>query len=141
MGERKFKPGFRLSRLDILVLALGLIGAVAFAITVWQAGLVIAIVVCHFFLFCNVLRLSRPLELAWAGVFLALAAATIGWDAPGWPVTIAASLGMTALVAVLEMRKSSYHGVGWRSINPGLRDWWQTKVAEREESPPWNGAR
>ena len=134
MTSHEFRPGSRLSRLDMFVLVLGMAGTIALGATIWQVGLVIGVVVLHFFLFCNVLRLSRPLELGWAGVFLALAAATIVWDAPGWAATVAVSLGLTALVAALEMRRPSYHGVGWRSINPRLHEWWQAQVAESEDA-------
>jgi hypothetical protein len=74
----------------------------------------------HFFLFCNVFRVSRAPELVWAGVFLALAGSTIALGVPGWPATVAASLATTVVVVTLEMRKPSYHGIGWRRINPTL---------------------
>ncbi len=60
MAERKFQPGFRLSGLDVIVLVVGGVAS-AYAMTVdrWF-GIAIAFVVLHFFLFCNVLRMSRP---------------------------------------------------------------------------------
>lgn len=89
-----------------------------------------AFVLAHFFLFCNVFRLARPLELVWAAVFVALAAGTLAIDIPGWPATAAISLCVTVVVIPLEMRKLSYHGVGWERINPGLRSWWESRGAE-----------
>src|SRR4051812_47661861 len=61
MAERKFQPGFRLSALDVIVLVVGGVAS-AYAMTIdrWF-GIAIAFVVLHFFLFCNVLRMSRPL--------------------------------------------------------------------------------
>lgn len=85
----------------------------------------IALVIGHFFLFCNVFRLARPLELAWAAVFVALAGATVAINWPGWIATTIGTLVMTAIVIALEMRKASYHGVLWRRINPGLKEWWR----------------
>lgn len=73
--------------------------------------------------------MARPLELTWAAVFLALALATLLAEAPGWPVTIAVSLAVTLAVVVLQMRKPSYHGLGWQRINPGLRTWWDVSRA------------
>jgi hypothetical protein len=34
-------------------------------------------------------------------------------------------------VVIVEMRKPSYHGVGWQRINPGLPAWWDARVAEK----------
>lgn len=131
-----FSPGFRLSLLDIGVLVVGALTAWVLAAQMWWLGFIVGFVVAHFFLFCNVFRLGRPLELAWAGVFVALAGGTIVQDAPGWGITAAGSLSATMVVILLEMRKPSYHGVLWRWINPGLPDWWErsrqsTELQER----------
>jgi hypothetical protein len=126
----EFAPGFRLSTTDAVVLVSGAIAAVALAAIVPWWGLTIAFVVGHFFLFCNVVRMARPLELAWAGVFLALAAATIALEAPGWPLTTSISLVATAVVVAIQMRRPSYHGVGWQRINPGLRAWFEARLLD-----------
>jgi hypothetical protein len=125
-----FAPGFRLSVLDACVLAAGAATAVALATVVAWWGFAVAFVVAHFFLFCNVVRMARPLELAWAGLFLALAGATIALEVPGWPATIAASLAMTAAVVAIQLRKPSYHGLGWQRINPGLRAWFEARLLD-----------
>lgn len=130
MTTARFAPGFRLSSLDIAVLAIGVVGATASAAIVPWVGFVIAFVVGHFFLFCNVVRMARPLELLWAAVFTTCAAATILTDQPGWPATAAISLLATAGVVALEVRKPSYHGLAWQQINPGLRDWWAATHGE-----------
>ncbi len=114
--------------LDAVVLALGTAASIGFATMTWWWGFVIAFVVAHFFLFCNVVRMARPLELTWAAVFVVLAGATIAFDTPGWLVTAAMSLVVTVVVVVVEMRKPSYHGVGWRWVNPGLSAWWEARV-------------
>lgn len=126
MAERKFQPGFRLSVLDVGVLIVGGIGAwFVMSLDRW-IGVAIVFVVLHFFLFCNVLRMSRRLELIWAGVFVVLAIAAISWDVLSWPVVFGISSVMTVLVAVVEMRRPSYHGVGWRKLNPRLLEWWNS---------------
>jgi hypothetical protein len=128
MPAPEFKPGFRLPVLDRVTLALGTIAAIVLGTLCWQASLVVVVVVSSFFLFCNVFRIARRLELIWASVFVAASTATILWGVPGWIVTVSVAAGTAALVVALEMRKPSYHGVGWRRINPGLREWWDGYV-------------
>ena len=113
---------------DAAVIVLG-IAAASWLWTVepWWAAMVL-FVVGHFFLFCNVVRMARPYELAWAAVFVALASATLLTGAPGWPLTAALSLGVTLAVVVLQMRRPSYHGIAWQRINPGLRSWWDASL-------------
>jgi hypothetical protein len=119
-----FQPGFRLSFIDVVVLVIGATASAALWNAVWWIGFIVAFVVAHFFLFCNVFRIARPLELAWAGVFIALVYGTIAFSVPGWPAAIAGSLAVTVAVIALEMRKLSYHGVLWQRINPALPEWW-----------------
>ena len=95
------------------------------------AAFVVAFVMVHFFLFCNVFRISRSLELAWGTLFTALAIATVISGHPGWIVTSAAALAATVSVVVLEMRKPSYHGIFWQHLNPRLREWWEANSQSR----------
>jgi hypothetical protein len=127
MQSGTFAPGFRLSIFDAVVLAIGIIAAIGLATYVWWWGFVIGFVIGHFFLFCNVIRMARPLELTWAGAFLALAAPTVVADKPGWPITASLSLIATLVLVVMEMRKPSYHGLGWQRINPALPEWWESQ--------------
>jgi hypothetical protein len=124
--KHAFAPGFRLSVLDVIILAVGVTAAFALATAVWWWGFVVGFVLAHFFLFCNVMRMARPLELAWAAVFVVLAAATVALDTPGWQVTVPVSLVATVVVVVVQMRKPSYHGLGWQWINPELPNWWES---------------
>lgn len=64
--------------------------------------------------------------MAWVAVFLTLALASASFGRPPWAVTAALSLCATAVVVGIEMRKPSYHGVGWSLVNPGLRAWWDS---------------
>jgi hypothetical protein len=130
MKQSDFAPGFRLSIVDVIVLVLGTAATIVFSTMVWWWGFVPAFVLAHFFLFCNIVRMARPLELVWAGVFVIQAGATIAMDTPSWLVTAVVSLAVTVVVVVVEMRKPSYHGVGWQWINPGLRAWWEVHVAK-----------
>jgi len=127
MPEPTFQPGFRLSAFDVVVLvAGGAASAYTMSADRWL-GVAIAFVVLHFFLFCNLLRMSRPLERLWAGSFLLLSAGAGSLGLWSWPVALAASLGVTATVALIELRRPSYHGVGWRTLNPALPDWWRAR--------------
>ena len=127
MPSPLFSPGFRLSVLDGVVIAVGFSAAAALATVSGWWGFVVAYVVAHFFLFCNVVRMARPLELAWTAVFLSLAASTLVLDAPGWPATVSVSLAVTVVVVALQLRKPSYHGLGWQRINPRLPAWWESQ--------------
>jgi hypothetical protein len=128
-AERKFQPGFRLSAIDVIVLVVGGVAS-TYAMTVDRGfGIAIAFIVLHFFLFCNMLRMSRPLELIWAGIFAALAIATISFDLLPWPAVFAISGAVTVVVAVIQVRRPSYHGVGWQKLNPSLPGWWQSRAA------------
>ena len=124
-----FQPGFRLSVRDVVVIVLGVAAALYLSTMEFWWGFIVAFVVAHFFLFCNVVRMARPLELTWAAAFLALASATLLTEAPGWPITTVVSLAVTLVVVVLQMRKPSYHGLGWQRINPDLRAWWEASRA------------
>ena len=124
--KHAFAPGLRLSVLDVIILAVGVTATFALATAVWWWGFVVGFVLAHFFLFCNVMRMARPLELAWAAVFVVLAAATVALDTPGWQVTVSVSLVATVVVVVVQMRKPSYHGLGWQWINPELPNWWES---------------
>lgn len=123
MDAREFSPGFRFSTFDAVILFVGgFISADTAAVMPWP-GIAIAFVIAHFFLFCNIVRMTRPFELVWGGLFLLLAAGTILVGHPRWPVTLAISFAATLTLVILEMRKPSYHGVFWQHINPKLPQW------------------
>ncbi|MEE8623734.1 MAG: hypothetical protein V3T19_00160 [Acidiferrobacterales bacterium] len=117
-----------MSQLDIAILLVGIVGVVLAGLVAPYAGFVIAFVVGHFFLFCNVFRVSRLPELTWAIIFIGLSTATILVGQPGWLVTALCSLIVTIGVIFREIRKPSYHGVFWRTWNPDLEAWWLSSV-------------
>jgi len=126
VSQRVFAPGFRLSSLDLVVMLLGAVAAAGLLFVATWAAVVVAFVIGHFFLFCNVFRISRGLELAWGANFTGLAAVTVLTGIPGWLITIALSFGATIVVVMVQMRKPSYHGVYWQRVNPRLREWWES---------------
>ena len=123
-NARKFSPGFRLSAVDCAILAAGVCGAI---FTPKEIAIVAATAVGHFFLFCNVFRMSRRPELIWATVFVILSALTLIQEFPGWPITVGSSFAIAVALIALETRKPSYHGVGWQRLNPNLPQWWAAR--------------
>lgn len=130
MPSRLFKPGFRLDAIDTLVLVAGAAGAALLAQVEWWMGLIIGFAVGHFFMFCNVFRVARPLELTWSAIFIVLAGSTIVTGQPGWAVTLGVTLVATLLVIAVQVRRPSYHGIGWQRLNPKLLEWWETQGTE-----------
>jgi hypothetical protein len=124
MKPAAFSPGFRLSVRDGAVLIVGGIGAF---LGERDTAIIIGMAVGHFFLFCNVFRVRTKLELIWAAIFCCLTVFTLVFHQPGWPVTIGVSLACAAALIVIEMKSPSYHGIGWRRINPKLPEWWEAQ--------------
>lgn len=79
-------------------------------------ALLFPIVLAHFFLFCNVFRVRRNLELIWAGVFVVnFAAWAITGSFSWWPVLLVQT-PVTIACIVIEMRSPNYHGIGYARI-------------------------
>ncbi len=136
MTAPEFNPGFRLSPRDILVLAVAAIGAFMTYPIDLRVAFCVLFVICHFFLFCNVFRLLRPLELIWSAVFLILAGSTWAFTFPGWLLTIAISLLATLTVITIQIRRPSYHGLAWQKFNPALPTWFREQYCESHAARP-----
>jgi hypothetical protein len=124
----EFRPGFRLSMFDKIILFIGGGVAIYLATVEVTASFIVAFVVGHFFLFCNVFRISRPPELIWATIFVSASVMTITVGYPGWVVTTAISLVLAIAFIIREIRSPSYHGILWHRINPQLEKWWKTMM-------------
>lgn len=122
----RFSPGFRFSPFDGAVLLVGFAASLGLAMLDPWVALATAFVIIHFFLFCNVFRISRPPELVWAALFAALVLCSLLFDAITWPHVFAVSGFATSITLPIEIRRPSYHGVFWRRVNPALPDWWRT---------------
>jgi hypothetical protein len=102
------------------VLAACVLATLFFWSRIGEFALLLPIVVGHFFLFCNVFRLVRHLELAWAGVFVVNTAV---WQAVGgfsWWGILAVQTPVTVGVIAREMLSARYHGILARRLNPQL---------------------
>lgn len=118
----EFRPGFRFSLLDAGIL---LAGIATVCCAPKEIALVTATAVGHFFLFCNVFRISRGPELTWAALFVMLSSSTMTTGRPPWGITISAACGLAAILICRELKLPSYHGVFWKKFNPSLADWWR----------------
>ena len=127
MTASPFSPGFRFSLADGLILLAGATGGAVLAETSFWLGAMVVCVVLHFFLFCNVFRISRGPELVWGGVFTGLAVGTILVGVPGWPVTFMAAVMLSGGLIWRETRKPWYHGICWQRWNPELPKWWEER--------------
>ncbi len=121
----EFRPGFRINALDSMVLAVSSVAILSIVSISQEIAFIIGYAVGHFFLFCNVFRISRKPELVWAGIFVVLGACNILLGIPDWLLLIVSTLVVTIAVISLEMRKKSYHGILWRKVNPELEQWWK----------------
>lgn len=135
MGASRFRPGFRLSLFDIVILCAGVMGSAFAGLQLWWAGMIVGLVVLHFFLFCNVFRISRAPELIWAAAIVALAGATILTDYPGWIATPILAVALSSFLIWRETKREDYHGVCWKKWNPGLPDWWQARQKNNNGEP------
>ncbi len=128
----EFRPGFRFTRSDALVLVAGAVGtAMAWRVDPWL-GTAVLLPVAMFFVFCNVVRMVRRLELVWAAAYLAGCLARQGPGWPSWPWLVGGSVALAAGLVVLQLRRPDYHGVGWQRCNPQLPAWWAARTTPRE---------
>jgi hypothetical protein len=76
----------------------------------------------HFFVFCNVIRLHRRMELLWAGIFVINGAAWLVWAEVRPGAVLVSQLPFTVAFLVREIRLPRYHGVFADRWNPRLGD-------------------
>jgi hypothetical protein len=130
MTADPFQPGFRFSFLDALVLAIGCGITIFFIRSLPSVSITVMTVVGHFFLFCNVLRMRRSLELTWAIIFIAIASSTLIGYVPWWLAVVVIS-SLTTMTSLFEVSQRSYHGVGWQLVNPELPEWWRSHMGRQ----------
>jgi hypothetical protein len=115
--------GFRISAFDGIVLFIG------GCLTVWlyrednPVWWLVATVLGHFFLFCNVFLVWRRWELLWAAIFLVnVTVHLIGGDTNGGSV-FAWQLPLTLWIIALQIRSPFYHGVFAQRWNRRLQEY------------------
>jgi len=124
-----FRPGFRMAPTDAAVLIAGAVGAVLAARIEPAFGLAVLLPVAMFFVFCNVVRMVRRLELVWAFAYAAGFVARSQWGWPTWPWLFGGSLALAVVLVGVQLRRADYHGIAWQRFNPSLPAWWADHVA------------
>lgn len=119
----EFKPGFRFSMFDAAIL----IAALLLVFFTHSYGLTYSVlvifVILHFFLFCNIVRMSRIPELIWASFFLLAFYFHLKLSAITFVQALVSCISVTFILIFLEVIKPSYHGVFWKKLNPKLSEW------------------
>jgi len=124
--KEHFLPGFRISLVDAIVLIAGTAGSAFLISESAVAAVLLAMPVLHFFLFCNVFRIKRRKELIWATIFVISSALFIVYQMFSPAFLIVVNFLVAVVMIALEMREPDYHGIFWRTINPGLEKWWNS---------------
>ncbi len=125
----EFRPGFRFSAVDVVILIIGAGGSMVAHLAGSPLCFALAFNIGHFFLFCNVFRLPRSLELIWATCFVCLEGSRLAVGSPSLFAVISITTLVTIIVVFVQCRKASYHGLLWSKINPDLRSWFDQKKA------------
>ena len=113
--------GFRFSKADAVAIVAFVAAAVALAEAGSELGWLLGIASAHFFLFCNVFRIARPLELAWAGWFVLNAGLWFWAGRLGWERVLLCQLPVSGTVLWLGVRSPGYHGIFADRLNPKLQ--------------------
>jgi hypothetical protein len=114
LPRRRSPPGFRFSAADGVVL----VATVGLTFALWRTwgdlALLLPVVVGHFFLFCNVFRVRRAYELAWAVAFVVNLSAWTATGSFGWGNVLVVQFPLTVAVIAAEVCSPRYHGIGSR---------------------------
>jgi hypothetical protein len=125
MFKKRMPTGFYFTAFDLFILIGGAISSVVIGqMWAWQFGVFAAVAVLHFFLFCNIIRIWRPYELIWAGLFVLNIYLWMQFDMPralGVCAILLIQMCFTSAFLALQMRSKYYHGVGWQQLNPGYK--------------------
>lgn len=122
--------GFRFSIADLIAIIVCAVGTLLAWSVLGNFALLFPIVLGHFFLFCNIFRIRRNYELAWAALFII----NVGWHVLGatgeadWSRVLLIQFPITLFFIVLEMRGGRYHGIGYRWINPDAENFKKAEI-------------
>jgi hypothetical protein len=118
-----WKPpaGFRFSFIDAIaiVVCFAVVGVLLPVLgnIVW----IIPIVLGHFFLFCNLFRIPRFLELFWSGIFLLNVGFWFSIDQFSWIMILETQFLPTVVIILLAILRKDYHGIGYWLVPWGRR--------------------
>ncbi len=118
--EIKEKPrtyGIRFSIPDGIVIVICVIVTWTLYPIIGKESLLFPYVLGHFFLFCNIFRISRKPELIWSGLFVVnfLMICIVAEKSSATAMTV--QLPITLVIIGNEIRKPYYHGIACKIIN------------------------
>lgn len=112
------KPGFRISIVDIVFLVFS--GIMTYILYPYLLSFIwiIPLVVGHFFLFCNVFRVRRNLELLWAIVFCGNIIVHF-YTHFSWKTVLAVQIPTTIIIVIAQILDANYRGIfyKWKKAN------------------------
>jgi len=121
--------GFRFFATDAIVVIAAAAGAILLRRMENPIWWVLAIVVGHFFLFCNVIRMRRGFELTWSVLFILNISFWMWMENLSSTTVVACQLPITAAFVIAEMRSTRYHGIFAPCLNPRLSEYLKERQA------------
>ena len=109
-------PGFRFWWTDAVILGAGALAMALLWGRLGEALWPIPFALGHFFLFCNVFRVRRSYELAWACILIINAGAWMLSGSADWRPILLVQSPVTVAVLLLEIHSPRYHGIFFRQL-------------------------
>jgi len=131
MFEPKNRPrtwGFRFFASDAVVIAIMAGAAIALRQAKEPLWWILVIVGGHFFLFCNIIRIRRSFEIAWAALFITNISVWTWFENLSCAGVLSIQLPITAVLVIAEIRSARYHGAFASRANPRLNDYLEGKI-------------
>jgi hypothetical protein len=105
--------GFRFSRTDVAAIILCVLATWGAWSFLREVAILFPVVLGHFFLFCNIFRVRRKLELWWSAVFVVNVGVWLGVDQFTWLRVLLTQTPVTVLIVTMTVFGRDYHGVGY----------------------------
>ena len=108
------EPGFRFSIADACFIFTGILATILLWYYCRSIMFLCPMVICHFFLFCNVFRIGQKLEYIWSIIFVVNVLFWLNMAALEWYNIILTQSAITLTVIVIAIFRDDYHGVGYK---------------------------
>jgi hypothetical protein len=120
---RDWKPsaGFRFAPHDAFAIVICVAVTMVFCPILGNIVILFPVVLGHFFLFCNVFRVPRYLELSWSGIFVVNVGIWVSLSRLDWIVIVVTQLPPTLLAISIAIVSNDYHGIGYSLVPWGRR--------------------
>ncbi len=120
--------GFRFSIADTFALIAFAISALLLNKSGSDLWWLLLIAAGHFFLFCNILRLIRRLELIWAVLFILNLGIWFCLQRLTGPRVLLCQLPVTFIVILVALKATRYHGIFAKRLNPRLNAYLEGRI-------------